>query len=417
MPVSNSQNLLSACAGDTRVIIGKDDLEALRRLSDDRVLTCPGCGSALVLHAGSIRAAHFAHLPGAVCHTPQTEPETPEHRAGKLCIYEWLTAKFSDAVVELEAHVPETNQRADLLLRLSSRERIALEYQCANLSAREWRRRHKAYRDAGIRDLWLLGGSRLKFENTDVAQNPATIRTTELERALLWDGAPLLFLDADGVQYRAGTVARFLPEFDAQALLPTGKLTARSLLALEFPFHLLDWEAQQSPQSPLAVASQTQAKSSQGFSSNRSDWWLWEWLATRHRVTKETTSSLFGLELKGNATFAIEPKLWQACVYYRFVHRRVGDGWWLPEVESWARAYLPLVRPCPPRALAQVLAQYQEILAAAGMLSLPVGYGKTNARVLADLLTLSAPPDPAETLKIAGYRRTLAREMRAEYKP
>jgi len=67
--------------------------------------------------------------------------------------------------------------------------------------------------------------------------------------------------------------------------------------------------------------------------------------------------------------------------------------------------------------LAQVLGQYQGILAAAGMLSLPMGYGKTNARILADLLTLPAPPDPAETLKIAGYRRTLAQEMRAEYKP
>lgn len=398
------------------MIIGKDDLEGLRRLSDDRALTCPGCGSVLVLHAGSIRAAHFAHLPGAVCLMPQTEPETPEHRAGKLCLYEWLTAKLPDAAVELEAHIPETNQRADVLLRLPDQGRIALEYQCANLSAREWRRRHKAYREAGIRDLWLLGGSRLKFENTGVSQNSATIRTSELERALLWDGAPLLFLDADGIQYRAGTVARFLPEFDAQALIPAGKLTARSLLVLEFPFHLLEWEAQQSPQSPL-TAPQSRANSSQEASGNRSDWWLWEWLATRHRVTKETVSPLFGLELKNNATFTIEPKLWQACVYYRFVHRRVGDGWWLPEVESWARAYLPLVRPCPPRALAQVLGQYQGILAAAGMLSLPMGYGKTNARILADLLTLPAPPDPAETLKIAGYRRTLAQEMRAEYKP
>ncbi len=402
--------------GNVSYIIGEDNIEILRQLSDARSLTCPGCGGILVLHAGNIRAAHFAHLPGAVCLSPQTEPETPEHRAGKLLLHSWLTAKFPNAEAELEAHIPETNQRADVLLRLEKRERIALVFQCANLSAREWRRRHKAYRDAGIRDLWLLGGSRLKRESPSENGNTATIRTTELERALLWDSAPVLFLDSEGIHFPAGTVVRFLPEPDAQALRPTGKLAARSLLALEFPFHLLDWETGQSPTPEIGSISAARASESQESVGNRSDWWLWEWLATRHRVTKETLSLLFGLELKGNAAFTIEARLWQSCVYYRFVHRRVGDGWWLPEVESWARAYLPLVRPCPPRALAQALSQFQEILAAAGMLSLPMGYGKTNARILADLLTLAVPPDPAEVQKIAGYRRTLVREARAEYK-
>src|SRR5581483_5352215 len=126
------QNLLAANCGDRRVTLGIDAPEELRSLSDARALTCPGCGGPVVLHAGAVRAHHFAHLPGAVCSLPQTE------------------------------------QRADVLAVLPGRGRkvrcIALEFQCANLSAREWRRRHRLYREADIPDLWLLGGSRLDWE-------------------------------------------------------------------------------------------------------------------------------------------------------------------------------------------------------------------------------------------------------------
>src|SRR5207247_1451574 len=102
-------------------------------------LTCPGCGAVVVLHAGAVRAHHFAHLPGAVCNLPQTEPETEEHRAGKLLLARWLRERLPDAEIVVEAYLPETGQRADVLAQLPGRgrnvRRIALEFQCANLSA------------------------------------------------------------------------------------------------------------------------------------------------------------------------------------------------------------------------------------------------------------------------------------------
>ncbi len=93
----------------------------------------------------------------------------------------------------------------------------------------------------------------------------------------------------------------------------------------------------------------------------------------------------------------------------------MGDGWWLAEVETWARAYLPLARPVRLPRLRAALAEYQEILAAAGFLSLPMGYGRVSARILADLTTLNSPPDVEATLRLARYRRTLARENSALY--
>ena len=93
----------------------------------------------------------------------------------------------------------------------------------------------------------------------------------------------------------------------------------------------------------------------------------------------------------------------------------MGDRWWLGEVETWTRAYLPLTFPVHLKRLQYALAEYQELLAAGGLLSLPRGYNRVNAIVTADLTTLPEPPDPQEVLRLARYRRTLAREATADY--
>src|SRR5439155_10160536 len=129
------------------------------------------------------------------------------------------------------------------------------------------------------------------------------------------------------------------------------------------------------------------------------------------RIARESLAGFFGLPVVGQEAFTCEARVWQAAIYYRFVPRRVGDGWWLAEVETWARAYLPLVRPIPIRRLHCALVDYQGALAAAGLLSLPMGYGRTSARVLTDLTTLPALPDREEVLRLVRYRRTLTREQ------
>src|SRR5947209_5910342 len=103
MTDSSRQNLLSACCGDDRITIGLDHAAGARALSGARLLTCPGCRAPVVLHAGTVRAHHFAHLPGAVCTLPQSEPETEEHRTGKLRIARWLKHRLEDAEIIVEA--------------------------------------------------------------------------------------------------------------------------------------------------------------------------------------------------------------------------------------------------------------------------------------------------------------------------
>jgi len=419
-----AQNLLVAMHGKARVTIGLDAPETLRQCSDARGLTCPGCGGIVVLHAGTVRAHHFAHLPGAVCTLPASEAETEEHRAGKLLLGEWLRASLPDAEVLIEAFLPATGQRADLLAVLPDRRRIALEYQCAQLPAREWRRRHRQYREAGFQDLWILGGSRLITTTPETPGAPAVegekrqgrtvaLRTTELERTLLADGAPLLFADSVGEQMPIGTLARFRPDPDAQAHRPQGQLVRRALLPLPFPFHLLDWPGRALSDAPALAP--VAAPSHPNASPTASDFWVWQWLAQRYQVTPETLPAFFGLKLTGEEAFSCGSTAWQAAIYYRFIHRCIGDAWWLGEIEAWARHYLPIARPVRLGRLRAALSDYQEALAAAGMLSLPMGYGRTNARILADLTTLPTPTDRAEVLRIVRYRRTLARENAASY--
>ena len=58
-----------------------------------------------------------------------------------------------------------------------------------------------------------------------------------------------------------------------------------------------------------------------------------------------------------------------------------------------------------------------DLAEAAGLLSLPMGYGRTSARVLTDLTTLPALPDREEVLRLVRYRRTLTREQQEDYAP
>ena len=552
------QRLLSASCGSRRVTIGWDPPERLRALSDGRELTCPGCGAPVVLHAGSVRAHHFAHLPGAVCTLPQTEPETEEHRAGKLLLARWMRERVPDAEVTVEAYIPDTGQRADILLEikpsrlhhapgespasiiaaLSSPEvecspgellafvsaalppqqsvrspaepsasvsaalppqqsvrspaepaasiaaalrprRIAVEFQCANLSPREWRRRHQLYREAGIEDLWILGGSRCRTSRAaatggqaeqfatnlsgSVTHNRAdgeqataddpvcvpptgeqggeailavshgsgvrqdappppkrsnrVLRTGELERALLNDGVPLLFLDPVGSVLPEGTLARFRPAVEAQHLQTAGHLSAARLLDLDFPWSLLERQAEQSASAPSkaqfhaapmpagAGAGPSGTDACAGTTAS-----LWQWLEQRYRVTPGALSPLFGVDVPGQEVVRCEARLWQAGVYYRFIHQQVGMKWWLPAVETWARAFLPLVSPLPLKKLQRALRSLQEYFAAAGLLTLPVGQARSHARIFADLDTLPHPPDREEALRIARYRRLIDRK-------
>lgn len=406
---ADHQPLLTAVHPGGAVTVGLDSAESLRALSDARLLTCPACGEPLTLHAGPIRAHHFAHRPGAVCSMTPAEPETEEHRAGKLLIARWILRQLPAAEIRVEAPIAETGQRADVYaeVRDGRVRRVAIEFQCADLSGREWQRRHRLYRDAGYLDLWILGASRypcLADSASPGSSEQAPITAPDLERALLMSGFPLLFLDPLGRRVAAESL--FRPRLDpgALAVSPTARFSARPLLELPFPWHLAE-RADVSPPIPdrpqESLPGCIEVPAATLSSSDRQ---ILDWLTARYHVNPEALPALCGVPITGQETFGCQPRSWQAALYYRFVHQQVGSCWNLAAVAQWAHAYLPLARPVRPARVRAALSAYQEILCAAGLLSLPFDARRTRARVTADLTTLATPPDLEAVQRLALYR-------------
>ena len=395
------QSMLFADANGARVIIGQHSLGQIRELSDSRALRCPACGEAVVLKAGPIVAPHFAHLAGSDCSHPDSEPETVAHRAGKALLADWAGAALPNAKVTPEACIMETGQRADVLIELEGR-RVALEYQCADLSGREWLRRHRLYRGAGVRDLWILGAARCRAVD-------GVLCAGELEIALARFGAPLLFFDCAGEIFPEGCVARFRPRNRTGRQI-SGRFAVRPLQELQFPWKMLDWPLK-APLSaaPISRPPRTVRSAPGVVMESSADAGVARWLETRHHVKPDTLARVFGMPVAAQEVFACSAALWQAAVYYRFIDGQVGRSWWIGEVETWARRYLPLAFNNP-ALLRRALTGYQAILSAAGFLSLPVGKG--SARIVADLQTLPQPPDPISVARLAAYRRSLLWEKR-----
>lgn len=136
----------------------------LRAASREGRLLAPCCGARLILKWGQRKVRHLAHPPRAECaYDRWSEPESPEHLAGKILLYEWCRRVYGSTarLIALEYPLAATQQRPDLYMELADGTRYALEYQRSAISPGEWAERHAAYEGEGIHDIWILGENRL----------------------------------------------------------------------------------------------------------------------------------------------------------------------------------------------------------------------------------------------------------------
>lgn len=114
------------------------------------VFFCPCCKSEVILKKGEVKFPHFAHKQLVTCQGA-SESETLEHIQGKL-----LVAKNCERFglsYELEAYLPEINQRADVLIE----KKTAIEFQCSSLSIERLKERTEHYQSHGYQVFWVLG--------------------------------------------------------------------------------------------------------------------------------------------------------------------------------------------------------------------------------------------------------------------
>lgn len=122
---------------------------------------CQLCGQPMIIKAGLIVAAHFAHK--ATCPTDyKSHPESPEHRQGKILVARSLrenVSEYSTAAIEYEVPIPEVKRVADVLVTFPMGWRVAHEIQLASITTEELARRTEDYLHAGIDVVWWLGKS------------------------------------------------------------------------------------------------------------------------------------------------------------------------------------------------------------------------------------------------------------------
>ena len=134
---------------------GKYSKEELKTWANKDIIKCPVCGKSYEYCHGQINTPYFRHKDKAECDYLYSEPETEEHIKGKIALYEWI--KQQDGVTDaiLEAWLPETKQRPDIMFEYGGNKWV-IEFQCSPI-ATEQIERHRLYETAGIKDLWVCG--------------------------------------------------------------------------------------------------------------------------------------------------------------------------------------------------------------------------------------------------------------------
>lgn len=97
------------------------------------------------------------------CDQKYSEPETEEHLLGKQALYQWICKQQEVTDVVLEAWLPDTHQRPDIMFNYNG-EKYVIEYQCTPIST-EYFERHELYQAAGIHDIWVCGTEKYMKDN------------------------------------------------------------------------------------------------------------------------------------------------------------------------------------------------------------------------------------------------------------
>ncbi|WP_414839952.1 competence protein CoiA [Carnobacterium sp. TMP28] len=115
---------------------------------------CPNCKESVFLKKGSLKIAHFSHFNQTNC-SSFSEGETREHLEGKQLLYEWFTKQ--GLICQLEAYLPDLNQRPDILVWINKTDAVAIEFQCSSLPMKRMIERTVGYKSKGYDVFWIVG--------------------------------------------------------------------------------------------------------------------------------------------------------------------------------------------------------------------------------------------------------------------
>ncbi|MBD3859758.1 competence protein [Bacillus sp. 28A-2] len=158
---------------------------------------CPECRQEVQLKLGEHRVYHFAHKQLTACPLAASG-ETAYHHAGKAAIKNWLTRLGHEPM--LEKYVSKVQQRPDVTVTIGDAS-YAIEFQCANISQQELRKRTEGLRAAGLFPIWIIGANRLKRKSTQLFSLSAIhwgiLRQTKKRRLIFYCPIQQMFIHLD----------------------------------------------------------------------------------------------------------------------------------------------------------------------------------------------------------------------------
>lgn len=127
----------------------------LKKLTKDKKILCPVCKKPYEYCHGEITSPYFRHMDKNRCKVKYSELETEEHIQGKKDLHEWIKKQDGVSNVILEAWIPETRQRPDIMFDYNNKKYV-IEYQCSPIAS-EYIERHKLYESINVHDIWICG--------------------------------------------------------------------------------------------------------------------------------------------------------------------------------------------------------------------------------------------------------------------
>ncbi|ACK93868.1 MULTISPECIES: competence protein CoiA [Bacillus] len=300
--------------------------ELLRRMRQQERFFCVACGKEVQMKLGKQKSWHFAHKKVDSC-LAFYEAESMYHRHGKELLYRWFERQ--NFHVDIEHYLPQIQQRPDIFIERAGR-KIAIEYQCANLSIEQLYKRTYSYWRAGIQVIWIIGGNQLK------KQSAYWMKFSSL-MAFSLQSYPQPFLIFFCSKQKAFMKCAFLTSFSTSVsfshtiYLPT-ETTTFELLFSPVPFQkeILDREWKQRKDY---------------FRKNALPIWNYNYksllrLLYQFKCTPASFPSEIGVPLPSGFAFQTNPFIWQAFLYMKCIGElAVGECITLQYVCSYVKKY------------------------------------------------------------------------------
>lgn len=300
--------------------------ELLRRMRQQERFFCVACGKEVQMKLGKQKSWHFAHKKVDSC-LAFYEAESMYHRHCKELLYRWFERQ--NFHVDIEHYLPQIQQRPDIFIERAGR-KIAIEYQCANLSIEQLYKRTYSYWRAGIQVIWIIGGNQLK------KQSAYWMKFSSL-MAFSLQSYPQPFLIFFCSKQKAFMKCAFLTSFSTSVsfshtiYLPT-ETTTFELLFSPVPFQkeILDREWKQRKDY---------------FRKNALPIWNYNYksllrLLYQFKCTPASFPSEIGVPLPYGFAFQTNPFIWQAFLYMKCIGElAVGECISLQYVCSYVKKY------------------------------------------------------------------------------